>query len=226
MKNFVKALATIIRDKVLHDANQGSKGTLESRFIFQGPPLELLEPVFDELSSNGGIDISVDPNATPIRIPVLLLLPPSKITAPNPSTGASGKCDEIHLLHVRNDPNNPSYLCLVPPGQHSNRSVASTTEEFGVSAANNTQHANFEQWWDDGFTQMLVHQGLRGIGLVGNDAIADAKVLVQRAAAALDETEQGEARRTAVWRLLSRIYSIGGTLGLPPGIALSLVCCI
>jgi len=99
-----------------------------------------------------------------VILPVLLQLPPGHAIGPNPSIGASGKCDESHLLHIRNDPNSASFVALMPPGQHNNRSVASTTEEFGMNASSNTGHATFDEWWEDGFIQHLVSRGLKGRG--------------------------------------------------------------
>lgn len=223
MNRLVHALARTIRDKVL-DATKGRSGpTLESRFIFHGPPLGLLEAVFDELAGQGGISVSLGQDNGRTVLPVLLELPSGHLMGPNPGIGESGKCDENHLLHVRNDPNSPSFVALVPPGQHNNKSVATTTEEFGVSASNNTGHATFEQWWNDGFIQRLVVEGLQAAGL--RDDIDSALRLVEQASNALDQMDPEEGSRNAAWRLLSRIYSIpSGATGLPPGSAVALAC--
>src|SRR5690554_2946555 len=147
MNTLARELADIIQRRVL-DATKGRSGArLESRFIFHGPPLGLLEAVFEELISDGGILIPQESKGVPAILPVILQLPSSANSGDNPDIGKSGKCDENHLLHIRNDPHSPSFVALVPPGQHNNKSVASTTEEFGMNSSSNTGHATFEEWW-------------------------------------------------------------------------------
>ncbi|MCD9027830.1 hypothetical protein LDO26_06385 [Luteimonas sp. BDR2-5] len=220
MKRLVHTLASIIRDKVQAATREQVGGKLESRFVFHGPPLEILEKVFDELAAPGGIFVAHGPTSAEAVLPVLLQLPPGQVPGANPGIGESGKCDESHLLHVRNDPSTASFVALMPPGQHSNRSVASTTEEFGMNASNNTGHATFEAWWEDGFIQSLVTRGLKGAG-VTDDYIDDARQLVERASAAVDDAVPGKGP----WQLLSRLYSIHDEpQGLQPGSALALAC--
>ncbi|MDP1979400.1 ATP-binding protein [Undibacterium sp.] len=222
MNKLTKALARIIREKV-QEATQGRNGNkLESRFIFHGPPLDILEAVFADLANIG--DISNSKKEASLNLPVLLQMPHRLMFGSNPGIGISGKCDESHLLHIRNDPNSPSFLALVPPGQHNNRSVASTTDEFGMTAASNGGHATFEEWWENGFVQRLVTGGLEDAGFT-QESLADARQLVEHAAAAVDEMERDEGNRSAAWRLLSRIYSIkDNAMQMPAGTALSLAC--
>jgi len=219
MNELIHTLASIIREKIRGAIYTRSNATLESRFIFNGPPMELLEPLFLELTRDGGIIIHNE-DGTSTLLPVLLQQPAGHSSGGNPGIGLSGKCDENHLLHIRNDPYSSSFLALVPPGQHNNRSVASTTDEFGISASNNTEHATFEEWWEDGFIQSLVGQGLAAANID-----REATLLVRRAASALDDMDKGSGNRGAAWRLLSRIYSIpGNAASLPAGTALALAC--
>lgn len=219
MNKLVQALAKIIRDKIHGSIYTRSSTRLESRFIFNGPPMELMEPLFLELTRNGGIEIHNDDGSSTL-LPVLLQQTSGPNSEENPGIGLSGKCDENHLLHIRNDPHSSSFLALVPPGQHNNRSVASTTDEFGISTSNNTEHATFEEWWEDGFIQVIVSRGLEAANIE-----RDAIVLVRQAASALDDMDRGRGNRNAVWRLLSRIYSIpGNSATLPAGTALALAC--
>lgn len=222
MNRLAQSLAALIREKVLN-ATQGRSGTnLESRLIFHGPPIEILETVYEELARDGGIQVPDGENGNFVTLPVLLQYPSTLAQGPNPEIGASGKCDESHLLHIRNDPNCPSFVALVPPGQHNNKSVSSTTDEFGMSATTSMGHASFDTWWDDGFVQRVVTSGLRDAGIQELD---DARQLVQKSASSLDEVDTNEGIRNAAWRLLSRIYSIGAdSTGLPPGTALALAC--
>ncbi|MCE9665267.1 type IV secretory system conjugative DNA transfer family protein [Halomonas sp. M5N1S17] len=223
MNMLVRTLADIVKERVL-DATKGRSGArLESRFIFHGPPLVLLEAVFEELVSNGGIQVPQGPNDMHASLPVILQLPSGVRSGGNPGIGTSGRCDENHLLHIRNDPHSPSFVALVPPGQHNNKSVASTTEEFGMHSSSNTGHATFEEWWNDGFIQQLVSRGLKAAGL--EEELGGAIQLVERAAEAFDEMDRDEGSRNAAWRLLARIYSIPDEQsGLSAGSALALAC--
>ena len=60
MNKLVQALAKIIREKIHGSIYTRSSARLESRFIFNGPPMELMEPLFLELTRNGGIEIHND----------------------------------------------------------------------------------------------------------------------------------------------------------------------
>ncbi|MBP0621995.1 ATP-binding protein [Cupriavidus consociatus] len=224
MNRLVNKLASLIRGKVEDSVKGRTNAKLESRFIFHGPPLSFLDSVYDELVREGGISVGSVQDGTEAILPVLLQLPHGSLAGRNPDIGVSGKCDESHLLHIRNDPNSPSFLALMPPGQHNNMSVASTTEEFGMNASSNTGHATFEEWWADGFVQQLVTDGLHDAGFAESQ-VEEARLIVEKAAAAIDEVDPEEGSRTAVWRLLSRIYSISGNMhGLSAGSALALAC--
>lgn len=224
MNKLVHELANIVRERVL-DATKGRMGAkLESRFIFHGPTLEILEGVFNELARHGGIQLTVEPGSAPITLPVLLPLPQEILDTANPAIGVSGKCDDSHLLDVRDHPGEPSFVALVPPGLHINASIDSTTGKFGIAASLNARHVPFDLWWEDGFIQQLVSQGLHYAGL-GKEEIEGAIHLVEHAAAALDEMDREEGSRKAVWRLFSRIYSIhGDSKGVSPCQAVSLAC--
>jgi DNA phosphorothioation-dependent restriction protein DptH len=222
MKRLVDALASIVRQRVANSIQGRGADKLESRFIFHGPPLAILEDVFEELARDGGIRLSLGDGQPGAILPVLLQLPAHPV-ADDPSIGVSGRCSETHLLHIRNDPSNASFVALVPPGQHNNRSVSSTTEEFGIAPANNTLHANFDDWWRDGFVQDLLSTGLEAAGL--GAGVDEARQLASHAAEAMDEMDPDQGSRNAAWRLLSRIHAIpDGTTGLVPGQALALAC--
>jgi DNA phosphorothioation-dependent restriction protein DptH len=221
MKRLVQALASIVRDKVVATVQGRGVGNTESRFIFHGPPLELLDPVFVELSKDGGIRIDLPGGLAPASIPVLLQLPAGKLAGPNPDIGSSGRCDENRLLDIRNAPGKPSFLALVPPGQHNNKSVKSTSEEFGIAPDSNRGHASFDTWWKDAFIQDLLSEGLRLAGLSDAD---DARFVIEHAAEALDEMDRPSDGRDAIWRLLARIFSIPDIPSLRPEQALALAC--
>lgn len=207
MNKLAICLANIVRDRVSNLAQAHSGGKLETRFIFHGPPLEIMEEVFKILSANGGIEVGIKDGGSKAKLPVLLLMPAGNLEGANPGIGYSGRCDDNHLLHVRNDPHAPSFVALLPPGQHSNRSVATTTEEFGLSSSSNTGHATFEEWWGDGFVQHLVRTALDEAG-IGEDRQDEAISIVEAAAMAVDEVDDSEGARLSAWSLLSRLFSI------------------
>lgn len=222
MNKLVHALAQIVRTKVLN-ATEGLGDRLESRFIFHGPPLEVLVRVFEELAKDGGILVPRPDGKSPALVPVLLQLPAGELAAPKPAMGCSGRCDEQHLLDIRNVPGNSSFVALVPPGQHNNLSLRSTADEFGIGPGNNSVHANFDAWWGDPFVQDLLEMALRDAQLDRDAGMA--RQLVASAAEAMDDMDEDKGTRKAAWRLLSRIFSIpGARAGLTPGQALALAC--
>lgn len=223
MKNLSETLAEYIRGKVV-DATSGRGGArLETRFIFHGPPLALLRPVYEFLASQGGIRVQ-NADGVSMTLPVLLQASSSMERVQNPEVGHSGVCDENHLLHLRNDPHNPSFVALVPPGQHHNKSVASTTDEFGVGMQNNSSHAPFDDWWGDEFIQHLVDKALAGIGL-DDEATKEAREIARQSLEAVDDVEGGDGTRNAAWLLVSRLFSIPTSgLGLKPWQAVALAC--
>lgn len=224
MNKLVETLVRVVRAKA-EDAAIGPGKKSEARFIFYGPPLDLLEKVFFILAREGGVRIPTDKGATSLALPVLLQLPRDQVEGGNPPIGESGKCDESHLLHVRNDPNNASFVALLPPGQHINQSLKSSSEEFGINASSNTGHFSFDDWWADGFVQEIVAEGLRYCGIERREDFDDAVAIVERAAAAADEVDPEKGSRSAAWHLVARIYSIeANAYGLKPGTALALAC--
>ena len=209
----------MIRTKVQGAAQEQVGDKLESRFVFHGPPLEILEKVFDELAALGGISVAHGQSDAVSVLPVLLQLPPNQTIGANPDIGRRESVTKATSYTFATTPIYSSFVALMPPGQHNNRSVASTTEEFGMNASNNTGHATFEAWWEDRFVQQLVTKGLEDAGVAGSSQ-DEARMLVGRAAAAVDEIapERG-------WKLLSRLYSIpDDPRSLPAGSAIALAC--
>lgn len=217
MSSIAQALAEYITTYVgSPSANKSGDAATEVRLIFHGPPLEILQEVFDHLAREAGEQVASRP-------PYLLQVPRDMLPDGNPAVGTSGWCDETHLLDLRNLPQLPSFVALIPPGQHSILSVSSTTEKFGVAEANNGGNATFESWWDDAFVQRLVVDGLERAGLSG-DSIEEGKLLVEAAARAADEVDADRSKRCGAWTLLARLFDIRPALGLPVGRAISLVC--
>ena len=213
MNRLASTIVDLIREKLSHTPG-GEHG--EVRLIFHGPQKEILANVFDLLTQGS--------EASP-KVPVLLLLPKLPLGEDNPPVGVSGRCDDTHLLNLRNSPSQPTFLALVPPGQHSMRSVTSTTDEFGVAAVNNSGNVPFEDWWGDEFIQELVRVGIVQAGIREQQQRDDARTLVGRAASAADEMDPERTQRAAAWIVLSRLFSIEAGLSDPtPAHQVSLVC--
>jgi DNA phosphorothioation-dependent restriction protein DptH len=211
MNRLAATLADIIRARIDRTAIDLGE---EVRLIFHGPPLEILSQAFEQLvaamSDNGR------------NIPIILQVPSLAPGQSNPAVGSAGRCDETHLLNLRNSPSKPSYIALVPPGQHSNKSVSSTTDEFGMLASNNSGNVPFEDWWSDEFVQELVGIGIAQAGVLEQDRDG-ARALAAHAAGASDEVDGDRTQRAAAWRVISRLFSaipIGD--GLSPATRVSL----
>lgn len=217
MNRLAQWIAQIVREKAL-GATQGLSGKkLEYRLIFRGPPLEILELVYDELVRDGGIQVMSGVDGSRVSLPVLLQCPADQLEEHRLSIGASGKCDNDHLLNVRNDPNNSSFVALVPAGQHNTLSIESSTDVFGMSS-------DSKKWWEDGFVQQAVTQALLDAGI--EDSKRDeARQLVHAATNSVDEVTPDQGSHSAAWRMLSRIYSVAAPGHcLPSGKALALAC--
>lgn len=213
MNRLASTIADLVQEKLAQSAAAGGG---EVRLIFHGPPMEILSEVFDILVSSAGSHPS---------LPILLLLPSLTPGEANPPIGLSGRCDDTHLLNLRNSPSQPTFLALVPPGQHSMRSVTSTTDEFGVAAASNGGNVPFEDWWSDEFIQELVRIGIGQAGVPNHGQREEARFLVSKSAAAADEMDFERTQRSAAWRVVSRIFSvIPGTAGLTGAQQVSLAC--
>lgn len=195
MNRLASHIADLIRDKLIRSTETGNG---EVRLIFHGPPMEIMTDVFRLL-------VAGEPRSA---VPILLQLPNLPNGETNPAIGASGHCDDTHLLNLRNSPRDPTFLALVPPGQHSMRSVTSTTDEFGISAANNGGNVPFEDWWADGFIQDVLQAAIINAGISDAAQRDEARDLVARSAAAADEMDGDRAQRFAAWRVISRVFSI------------------
>lgn len=210
MTPIATALSGLVRARIEQAIGAGSG---EVRLIFHGPPLEILDQVYE----------AVAPHAAAAGVPLLLQVPSLPPGVSNPNIGESGRCDENHLLNLRNSPAKPTFLALVPPGQHSNRSVETTTDEFGMSASINSGNVAFEDWWADEFLQELVSLVVDA-ALTGAPEREDARALVRAAAAAADEVDLDRIQRANAWRLIARLFAAGGgeVAGRPMRIALAL----
>lgn len=216
MNRLAQWLASVVCEKV-NGATLGLSGKkFQYRMIFRGPPLEILDLVYNELVRDGGIQVR-STDGSLMTLPVLLQCPVDHLKGHKLLIGESGKCDNDHLLNVRNDPNNSSFVALVPAGQHNNLSIESSTDIFGMSA-------DSEKWWDDGFVQAALNEAVRVAG-ISDSQRDDAKQLIRAATDSVDEVDPEQANHIAAWRMLSRIFSIASSHhGLPPGTALALAC--
>ncbi|WP_439547059.1 hypothetical protein [Sandarakinorhabdus sp.] len=214
MTKLALALADRVRSQI--SATSSADGPREVRLVFLGPPHDLMADVFKCL-------VEPQDRSDAINLPFLLQVSPDKLRQGNPAVGASGWCDEDHLLDLRNLSGSASFVALIPPGEHSILSVGSTTDKFGVAENNNGLNATFEAWWEDGFVQSLVDQALHQAG-VPTALIEQARLLVEAATLAADDVESSSSPRSGAWQVLSRLFSIDGASGLNPCAAVSLAC--
>jgi len=207
----MSALANWLADNVRKEVADRALGG-EARLTFHGPCLEILEKVYENLVAG----------APPEGLPVVLLVPVLPTGCCNPAIGQSGRCNESHLLDLRNSPARPSYLALVPPGQQSIRSVSSTSDEFGMSMGTDSDQVDFEEWIGLPFVQQVMEAGLTATG-VAPSLLGEARTIVRRALGAVDDVDLRRHERCAAWRLLSRLFSSSG-LALSPSRRISLAC--
>jgi DNA phosphorothioation-dependent restriction protein DptH len=214
-------VATRVRATLAERLEQLPDARAELRSFFQGPPPPFLDEVFAQL-----LDAPIQAtarNGNRIVLPVLLQCGHS-LGGGNPPIGASGRCDDAHLMDLRNSPECRQYLVLVPPGLHQNLSIASASTEFGLSAASNAATSTFETWWADPFLQSLLDRGIFGSGL--ETAAQNAHALIEAALSALESVDRQGPSRAASWNLVARVYSISArrAQGLSGSTLLSLAC--
>jgi DNA phosphorothioation-dependent restriction protein DptH len=224
MKRLAEAIAGHIREHVTAQVAGLSAGA-EFRAVFNGPPQELLQAVFVELTRDGGLDV-VRQNGEVVQVPVLQQVEALPEGKSNPPIGRSGVCNPHHLMDVRNSPNCPIFLALLPPGNQGNLSQSSTRSDFGLAPENNGGTATIGQWWGDDFVQSLVNRALDRHAW-GEEEFGDAKALVEEAVIAADQVDLHDVDRRKSWAVLARLWSISdkstpfGTLvsvatGFPP----------
>lgn len=202
MRSLKQYLVARVVEMAMQRARPQEAAPKEARLVFLGPPLELLEDVF-ELLVRGEPSTSSERH---LGLPVLLQVPKSRLdTEGNPPVGASGRCDHAHLLTVRDTASSPSFLALVPPDQHMDLSVATTVDMFGVGVRASTGMAVFDDWWSDAFIQQIVAEALDQLGFVGTQR-EQAIRLVEDAARAADVSGLDRTSRQGAWRVLSRIF--------------------
>ena len=193
MNRLAQILAGLVRAKISQAA---AADGAEARLIFHGPPLEILADAFNCVVDELG--------AANVAVPVLLQVAQLAPGEANPAVGVSGRCDDAHLLNLRNSPAKPTFVALVPPGQHSNKSVSTTTDEFGMAASKNSGNVPFESWWADEFLQEVVTAALAEAGITEGER-DQARALVEHAAAAADEVDADRTQRARAWRVISRV---------------------
>jgi DNA phosphorothioation-dependent restriction protein DptH len=218
MNPLARFLAQIVREVTRQRLGQVQSRSREERLVFLGPPLEILNHVFDLLQPD-----TADAAQPSLELPVLLQVPKHMLAIGNPAIGKSGWCDHGHLLTVRDTASAPSFLALVPPDQHMDLSVATTVDVFGVSSKASSGIATFEEWWADPFVQQVATAAIDACGLMPD--VERARRLIEAAARSADEIDSSRTSRTGAWRVLSRIFSCSTDWDSePPAVRLSAAC--
>lgn len=222
MKELADAIARKIRQHVLSSASSLVGLQAEFRSVFNGPPMEILELVFKEITRDGGIEAQLGSGEI-VKIPVLLQFAKLDDGMTNPPIGASGKCDLNHLLDLRNSTSCPRFIGLVPPGRQANISQTSTRSDFGLEAHNNSSAASSKEWWSDEFIQSLVNEAISFAGIHDSDQ-EDARKLIHQSVAAAHELDINEPTRREAWTVLALLWRFAGVMALSPGERISLAC--
>ncbi|WP_422472615.1 ATP-binding protein [Endozoicomonas sp. ALB032] len=218
MNQLVSYLAEMTKKYIQQVFSNNGEG-VERRIIFNGPPLEILEPLYQELSSNGLLEVD-DGNGGSVGVPVLLQV--SDETVQPPKAGISGHCSGDHLLNLRNLPGGSSFLALVPPGVENNMSLTSSTKAFGLSPDSNSGGCTFHDWWQDSFVQRIREKALHCISEKERD---DVEQLIRKSISSLDDVDPERASRKAAWRALSRLFSISDLSDQYPPVELAALAC-
>ncbi len=220
MKLLVASIAKTVRERTIAKVRSLPTLTAELRTVFHGPPLEFLQPVFHELTKEGGIKVEAPGDET-LLVPVLLH---SESAPACPAVGTSGICAGVHLNDFRNQPSCPRFVALVAPGNHPSLAltIESASDSFGIDVHSNSGNATIEDWWEDDFIQSLVANALDRFTITKETDREQARYMIQKAVYAADEAERHDVSRVGAWRVLSRVYCIpsSGKVCLP----LSLAC--
>jgi DNA phosphorothioation-dependent restriction protein DptH len=222
VKRIAQELASHIRDRVRSQMANLQGATAEYRTVFHGPPHDLMVEVLRLLMDEGGIEVAL-PNGLQMVLPVLLQMDQLPLGQHNPAVGASGQCEPSHLLSVRNS-QNPNFVALLAPGgRQVSLSLSSASDEFGLTAANNSATATITDWLSDPFIQKLIDDALDRHSWPSAEQRHDAHRLVEEAARGADEANRHSVDRRGAWSVLSRIWSISDP-SVPFGKSISLAC--
>ncbi len=207
MNLLIQAITAEVRDIVTRQLGDLTSENAQLRAVFNGPPTTLLREVFSDLIRDGGIKTPLS-NGAATTVPVLMVVSELPQGAQNPSVGASGLCDQNHILNVRNSPQCPRFLVLSPPGNQTNLSQNTTWFDCGVAPQNNAGNVQITSWWQDDFIQRLTLQALRRFSWDNEAALEGARKLISEAVFAADSAERYGGDRKAAWSVLSRVWSI------------------
>ena len=209
MNQLINTISLYVKQHIQSQAKNISGAKAELRAVFNGPPLFILETVFEHLTQDGGIEVILG-DGRKLIIPVLLQVDEILSGGVKPALNKSGLCDHNHLLDLRNSEEAKVYLCLVPPEAKSNLSLTSTRSEFGISSKNNLATATIADWLDDDFVSYLINHVISQ-NIHNEEARIGAEKLLERAALDCDRMDSFDASREHAWRLISRVFSISGS---------------
>lgn len=211
MSRLIAEIARAIRERMQASARDVNGANAELRSVFHGPPMEFLKPVFDDLVSTGGIEVEGS-GGQQLTIPVVLVVNQLPEGVANAPVGHSGYCDVINITNIRNHPGCPRYVLLVPPSCRLNMSNSSATDSFGLAPDSNSGNATTEDWLKDRFVRALIHIALNRFTWSPDSERDEARILIERAVRAADEQDRHDVNRYHAWSVLSRLFSITGSV--------------
>jgi DNA phosphorothioation-dependent restriction protein DptH len=124
----------------------------ELRVFFSGPPLEVLNELFEKLVSQGEY-LEIEVGGSSIRLPVFVL----DASAEDPDRLRSARCTPNYLVKVRTS--RPAFLALHPPSESSVLSLESATTKIGIAGAID----ELESWMSHPLVDGLIQDGLCNI---------------------------------------------------------------
>jgi DNA phosphorothioation-dependent restriction protein DptH len=210
MSRLVAEIARRIRERMQASSHDVNGEHAELRSVFHGPPMEFLRPIYEGLLKDGGIEVQ-DKLGQFLRVPVILVVGRLAAGQQIPLIGESGICDTVNITNLRNSPDCPRYVLLVPPGCHIALTNTSATDSFGLAADSNSGNATTEDWLRDELVHDLITAGCaRGPSQTEADR-EQARSLVEKAVRAADEVERHGVSRYLAWCVLSRLFAITGS---------------
>jgi len=214
MDNLTHVISDYVTQHIQAQAKNISGAKAELRAVFNGPPMFILEPVFEHLVGNGGLKVILG-DGTSLVVPVLLQVDSFESGDANPiRLNMSGKCDHNHLLDLRNSPEIRISLCLVPPGGNTNLSLTSTRSEFGISSKNSLATASVSDWLDDEFIRYLIDYILNN-NLLTDEVRIEARKLLEKSVLDADRIDSFDFSRLHSWGILSRVFSTNKCIDFP-----------
>lgn len=204
MNKLARAMADWIEEAMAREIRTLSGTRQEFRAVFLGPSAPILAEVFASLAGDGRLLRAQNAAGSPVDFPVVLQVDDLPPHLPEGTARQSGAVLFHGLARIRNDPNCGVFLTLVPPGAQASDTHESTRKTFGASPELVEGSSLISRWWEDGFVQAWVANGLRG---TENEQQAATR-LVRSAVVSADSADDHARARNTAWNVLERLWEL------------------